>query len=525
MRIPSQFNDRSLYRTKDRRSSVERSATNDAYRKLFRLGIALILVVVVMQQASQPRMYSVFFGAQQEQWKSMESFPRQGGSATLVSGAEQSGPPASEQAGVRASETPDTGDVVEADASGVGPDDPAATKVAAQFVMALDVADQRRWLVLLARWSDSVNQKQIAASGGVLDENTSDEDSTDVDSNVVGSGDDSLFAKSMAALDKVNDIDPESRKRWASTIESFLPKDASVEENSLDGPESPATATEVATESMRRLIALRDALDQAAMGRVRDGTFWGAADSDAFYFQLDQSGWLPSDGAAVTGTLPLLQQPEVYRGQRLKIVGSIGLVETADAKSNAYGIRSYKKVWVIPSDGGNRPILLIVANLPESIEGAIDDQGQWVGDSAGGTAEITAVGRFIKRLPYRSSIGADLAPAVIGRITAQKTISTVATGPSAAPPKEHRRAILWLAMAIIAGVALAAWLMYRTGIAAKQSRKLRASNHSSLDMGLESLANQYRDANDAVEISERDNGLDNVLDGDLDGQKSGEPES
>ena len=56
MRIPSQFNQDSLYR----RDNRHRNATSH-HRRLIRLILGLALVIVVMRQASQPAMYQVFF--------------------------------------------------------------------------------------------------------------------------------------------------------------------------------------------------------------------------------------------------------------------------------------------------------------------------------------------------------------------------------------------------------------------------------------------------------------------------------
>ena len=57
MRIPSQFNDETLYGRRAKRPS-----SAHAYRRLLRLAIALVLVIVLMGQASQPRVWRIFFG-------------------------------------------------------------------------------------------------------------------------------------------------------------------------------------------------------------------------------------------------------------------------------------------------------------------------------------------------------------------------------------------------------------------------------------------------------------------------------
>ena len=57
MRIPSQFDDDSLYRRK-----IPRGESVKTFRKLIRLALGLALVVVVMLQAAKPAVYRPFFG-------------------------------------------------------------------------------------------------------------------------------------------------------------------------------------------------------------------------------------------------------------------------------------------------------------------------------------------------------------------------------------------------------------------------------------------------------------------------------
>ena len=114
-------------------------------------------------------------------------------------------------------------------------------------------------------------------------------------------------------------------------------------------------------------VAMLDELDRAAMARVVDGTFWTGADSDAFYLQLARAAELPETGAVTTGTLPLLQQPDIYRGQRVGVVGTLQLAEQLQAANNRVEIQHYWKLWIIPSDGGIRPTVLITPQLPAAI--------------------------------------------------------------------------------------------------------------------------------------------------------------
>ena len=61
MRIPSQFNEDNLYRR-----GSKRPKSSDSLRQIIRMVVLLVLLIVVMKQAGQPRIYEIFFGEQPE---------------------------------------------------------------------------------------------------------------------------------------------------------------------------------------------------------------------------------------------------------------------------------------------------------------------------------------------------------------------------------------------------------------------------------------------------------------------------
>ncbi|TWU07854.1 hypothetical protein [Stieleria varia] len=444
MRIPSQFNDQSLYRSSDRRSKSAATSNVDTFRRLMRLGVALILVLVVMQQAAKPRLYQVFFGTGGNSWTSTAAPLERGDSAVgdaIATDTQIVADPNPNEAISAKSAGPNPQD------SGLVSPDPQTQQIADGLVEKMSVADQRRLATYLT-------------------------------------GNDSADAPAL---------DAETIGQWRDAFAQVI-ETTKIPDADLSGfPQVIADA-------------LLISLDKAAMDRVADGTFWRADDADAFYLQLNQSDSLTAQGtsvtgtrAPVTGTLPLLQQPDAYRGQRVQIVGKIGLAESLPAKSNGLGIKSYWQLWVVPSDGGKRPIVLITKDLPDSIRTALDEDGKWDASISDGTAtpEITAVGRFIKRLPYRSSIGADLAPVVIGRIIAQKTLApTVADSTNAKrPPRQV--SLLWIVLgAIVAGVSIAGAVMYRTAVAARETRRRRVAGRPDANLQFDQIKPTKLEADD-----------------------------
>ncbi|MEM6364973.1 MAG: hypothetical protein AAF745_11135 [Planctomycetota bacterium] len=443
MRIPSQFNDSSLYRPKrgDQRDSVAgRSPVKTSSRhRLIRLTIALLLVIVVMRQAKRPGVYQVFFASS-------------GDGNQQIDGDQQNG---------QVDAIVDPLPVIDSPLDN-RERSPTRWAKAKLWVDRLDPMDQRDWIASLLRAKRVLGNTSNAANTGSSDT-----------AGWAGRGlsTETLF-RSLDELSLIREMDPgvvESITADAQEFESAL-TDGSIDESVSWGRLSWWAEP------------MLDALDRAALARVKDGTFWTGSDFDAFYLQLARARELDGTGVARTGTLPLLQQPEIYQGQTIRVVGKLGLAERKRAKSNPMGIDSYWKVWVIPDDGGIRPILLIVNELPANWEKCLTSDGKWDRSASPNNpdGDLSAIGRFVKRLPYRSSLGADLAPAVVGRIESRSSRESQSRREAAIQPNgsQNNAAISfggWLAIATasLAGILLATAIMVRAKQEALRTRKLR----------------------------------------------------
>ena len=115
-------------------------------------------------------------------------------------------------------------------------------------------------------------------------------------------------------------------------------------------------------------------------------------------------------------------------------------------------------------------------------------------------ASISVVGKFLKRLAYKSGAGADLAPVVIGRMT----YAPFAPGEQTSTQTTHDTTVstskFWLFASIscISGVSLAMLLMWRTSVLAKQSRKLRTAHRQNPEEFLKGLGEQAPNAPSAA---------------------------
>ena len=405
MRIPSQFNDSSLYRSRSTRSGRKATGSSEPWRRMARLGVAFFLVVVAMGQAKRPEVYQLFFD-EQETWEKVES-------------AQFS------QAGLK-----------------VSPDqvsDVAHWPLAEPWGRSMSIEIQREWMKTLVHWK---RHGKLADGTGLIASQS--------------------IAECRELLREMEEPaeDAERVEKLAATLE-FLESKTQLDELPWN-------------QIIWWGIPLLDVLDQEALSRVSDGTFWNGDDSDAFYLQLSRVDELVTDEAKTIGTLPLLQQPDVYRGETVQIIGRLGLAETQPARQNGYGMTQYSTLWIVPNDGGVRPIALIVPEIPKALSDHLDADGKWVPTAANSKGELVAVGRFVKRLPYRSSEGADLAPVVIGRVAAIR--DQIARSAKPAPMKErswHLGKWLGIVAAVALGIAFAGIAMRRASLDARRARVLR----------------------------------------------------
>ncbi len=470
MRIPSQFNQDSLYRRDNRQRDSARE-----YRRLIRLALGLAIVVVVMRQASRPAMYQTFFDP----------------SSTAETGGLGNGDPGIGDPGIG---DPGTGDP----GSGDRPDPPqgavgrriqfagspaSETKgeigitavdrtIANQIVAELLPSDQRLWMVALSQWQEGRPVQLVPSSIESL-------------------------SSTLASMDSISE---QQRTNWQRMLQSVSAASGRSDGNDVanspgeqgapEGSLSPANPSgdepsthQPSANERPQVMAMLAALDNAASSRVEDGSVWRAGDFDSLYRFLDQAKRLPQGPVAATGVIPLLQQPDVFRNQWVRIAGTVARTERMEAQENPWGSTHYWQLWLRPIDGADRPMVAIVPNVPESV------------GSIGATStklegpEIVVVGKYLKRLAYQSGVGADLAPVVVGQITkAPISEDELARRSNAEAPDQSHSIWLPILLACLLGVASAVLVMWRSAAAANRARELRASNREPPDAFLQDLS-------------------------------------
>ena len=224
-----------------------------------------------------------------------------------------------------------------------------------------------------------------------------------------------------------------------------------------------------------QIEAMIETLIAQSQKRVVDGAVWRGGDRDALRLRLMRSEQPPVSAnagpAAVVGVLSLLQQPQAFLGQPVRILGSVAraeLISESEDSAKEDPLPDYWQLWLQPSRGADRPVVALVTSVPDEIVRFKE------GGSVNNAPRVIVDGIFFKRLAYQSSLGADLAPVVVGRLLRPRTSSIAKKqqiDPSTDPSKVGPFVVI--AGAIGMGVILAGLVVWRTAKSAKHTRRLR----------------------------------------------------
>ncbi|MEM6363794.1 MAG: hypothetical protein AAF745_05165 [Planctomycetota bacterium] len=230
------------------------------------------------------------------------------------------------------------------------------------------------------------------------------------------------------------------------------------------------------------------AIQKSLIDRAIDGSVWRAADLPGLAASLELhrklSAQMPVGPTAAV--LPLLQQPEVYRGQSLTAEGELVRVQRIRASENEFAIHQYLNLWMRPLTGVDRPWLVIVPDLPEAMSALLSDDDEIV-DVVPPLPEIRISGEYLKRLSYRSELGIELTPVIVGHISAIKSNGhpNIETPPSARanvgdarPTTLTRNGMMdrfWMILLLtgVCGLTFGFWVMRRSERQIRRARDLR----------------------------------------------------
>jgi hypothetical protein len=179
----------------------------------------------------------------------------------------------------------------------------------------------------------------------------------------------------------------------AVTIEAPAPAPAPD-----DGAGGPSGAADGGAET---------AAPRAALERVRDDTVFRSDDGPAWFaiwarLAEEQAGARRPPPARRVSFAQLFEQPDSFRGRRVRFEGTIRRLQEVASPPNDAGIERTWQAWVEPAGGPPTPIVVYFLALPE-------------GMATGMRVDIPAVveGVFFKRWAYQASDAIRLAPLVM----------------------------------------------------------------------------------------------------------------
>ncbi len=184
--------------------------------------------------------------------------------------------------------------------------------------------------------------------------------------------------------------------------------------------------------SLESIQAFRDAIDAALIETLRDGSQWRTVEHAAFSRSLQLASKRNEQGADSLGpiveTLVLDGEINTYRGRWVRFRGTIARgPERHVAKSPEFGTVEYWIAWLRPLDSSNQPVCVYFAkepSSPPSLESKTQD-----GEIANWILEVDA--RVLKRLAYAAQNGIEVAPVLVAATATWFRDTQLLAGPSA----------------------------------------------------------------------------------------------
>ena len=166
---------------------------------------------------------------------------------------------------------------------------------------------------------------------------------------------------------------------------------------------------------------------------------------------------LPSAAAREVRFVSLHQHPEQYRGQYLKLEGTLWKLSLLTAGGSARpGVTVYE-AWLYTPDAGNHPTRVLITDLPPTLK-----PGERLNQP------VECAGYFIKRYGYKTPRGTHVAPLWVARTL--QPISAVQVAPAAHPGKSWRRRLGELLVVVAVSALLIGYLSHSRTVPGSENR-------------------------------------------------------
>lgn len=402
MRIPSSLTEDNLYSRHNRRMKGK-----SPHRMLMRLVLAMVLVIAVMRQAGNPRIYEAFF----------------------------TNPGADIAAQVPAI-TPLPIDRPGADRVVIGDRDPQIELGEAVFAR---------------------TEKELRVLENQLDQALV----------LLGDEKNAELMAILAHRRRAGDVKtPALSDEWAEQIdEAFIQADQAADGQTVVRQSGESKIEPLDWTAAQLVPLLQSALDRWAIARVDPAAVWKGVDTLGFYRLLEDDPQRRSeDAASRTSVTSLIQQPDVYLRRRVILPASVARVIRRPAAKNPFGVEQYWEVWLRPRDGSERPLVAFARDVSPAIAAIPADSALTEGP------QVWVDGVFLKRIAYQSTLGRELAPAIVG-ILREPTPSS--TSQAATPPPVPAQGWWLVAISAVVGCSAAALIFVQSGKSLARSRAIR----------------------------------------------------
>jgi hypothetical protein len=194
-------------------------------------------------------------------------------------------------------------------------------------------------------------------------------------------------------------------------------------------------------------------IDTEKLEVIRDNTSFKKVEHEALFHLFDVLRSTPDEklqqasGGNVTW-IQLFNQPNVYRGEPITLVGRVQRVTLLSTPKNDLGFQKYYQLWLLPRDTKDRLIAIYCLELPEDfpVEMKINEP-------------IVLTGLFFKRWVYMGQKDLELAPVVLAR-------SFEWIPPPEEPPSDpnrwRRTMAIMIAVAIVVSMGIFLFWHFRT---------------------------------------------------------------
>jgi hypothetical protein len=434
-----------------RRSWARRPPPNYLSRrvqwKIFLLVGALMLVVLLMQEARDPRYYRWLQNLQEgrvavQQEESVDTRLR-APEAASESDTDAASPliRSSRNGAVRASSGPEGDDKA---------DEKKARKRLPSPLDPLQEATHDAWATVRKEVADDLWRQLLSGLKAARDGDAlpSDQQSGWAEAvAAMGVSWETYLDRAKRAIETdEGQLTEAEKKNWTDVILTLQDR---WQNHQLPALEAYAEGEPPEAEQEDAFRSIQSSLDDLFLDDIRDNTVFRPDEKDAWFRLLErlqrrEARELRNESVGTVGFLALYRQPEEYRGKLVTVEGSVRLGYHRPAPRNIYGIEGYYILWLKPS-GSNSPIVVYALEVPEGFPDIRQMESE--GEKPELEEPVAVTGFFFKRWAYRAQDSTRLAPLVLA-----KTVSWEPAPRSGKPAVQLPGAGRW---AIMLGLPLA----------------------------------------------------------------------